>query len=127
MTQSVLIVEYDPVVLDELSLYVKDSEFRVQCATHIEAAMSKLRNHRLPIAIVDWDLPNDEASELIKQIRANHRLRRTHILALSAFSSPAVTEAAMNAGADDFFSKPIGAGELRARLLWAGSRAQAIV
>ena len=127
MSQSVLIVEHDPVVLDQLSLYVKDTEFRVQCACDIEAAMSKLRNHRLPIAIIDWDLPNGDAGELISQIRSNHRLRRTHILALSTFSDPVVTEAAMNAGADDFFSLPIGAAELRARLVWAGSRAQSIV
>jgi two-component system phosphate regulon response regulator PhoB len=89
--------------------------------------MSKLRNHRQSIVIVDWDLPENQATEIIKTIRENHRMRRTHVIVLSAKSDPTVVEAAMNTGADDFFSMPIGSAEIRARLLWACSRTQLLV
>lgn len=127
MIQSVLIVENDPVVLDLLCTYVKECEFKVHCAEDLESAMGKLRNHRQSIAILDWELPEGQAVEIIQQIRENHRMRRTHILVLSTSSDPAVVEAAMSIGADDFFTMPIGSAELRARLLWASSQAQALV
>ncbi len=127
MSQSVLIIENDPAVLDQLCMYVKECEFKVHCAEDIETAMSKLRSHRQTIVIVDWGLPDGEAAEIIEQIRGNHRMRRTHIIVLSPQTNPTIVEAAMNTGADDFFSMPVGAAELRARLLWASSRSQLLV
>ncbi|MDZ4849514.1 MAG: response regulator [Pirellulaceae bacterium] len=127
MSHTVLVIESDPTVLDQLCVYVKEAEFRVQCATNLMTAMGKLRSFRLPIVIVDWELPNREAPEIIRQIRENHRLRRTHVLVLSSQTSPKEIQAAMKAGADDYFTKPVGASELRNRLIWAGSRAQAVV
>ena len=122
--QSVLILESNPATLEELSMYVSDCGFRVHTATDLESAMAKLRNHRLPIAIIDWDLLYDAASELIQLIRGNHRLRRTHILVLSSQTDPVVMETSLNKGADDFFSKPINPSELRSRLQWASNRSQ---
>jgi len=127
MSQSVLIVENDPAILDQLCMYVKECEFKMHCAEDLESAMSKLRSHRQSIVIVNWKLPEDQAREIIATIRENHRMRRTHIIVLSTQTGPTIVEAAMNTGADDFFSMPIGAAELRARLLWASSRSQLLV
>ncbi len=127
MIQSVLIVENDPAILDQLCMYVKECEFKVHCAEDLELAMSKLRNHRQSIVIVDWGLPESQATELIQQIRENHRMRRTHVIVLSSQSDPSIVETAMNVGADDFFTMPIGAAELRSRLLWASSRSHMLV
>jgi two-component system alkaline phosphatase synthesis response regulator PhoP len=127
MIHSVLIVESDPTVLEQLSMQVKEFEFRVDCAVDLESAMSKLRSHRQSIVIVDWGLSEGQAIEIIQQIRGNHRMRRTHIMAVSSSSDPAVVETAMNTGADDFFTMPIGASELRSRLLWASNRATTLV
>jgi DNA-binding response OmpR family regulator len=127
LSQSVLIVENDPAVLEQLSMFVKDCEFKVHCADDLESAMGKLRSHRQSIVIVNWDLPESQATEIIDTIRGNHRMRRTHIIVLSTKTDPSIVEAAMNTGADDFFSMPISSPEIRARLLWAGSRSQLLV
>ncbi len=127
MIQSVLIIENDPAVLDQLCMYVKECEFKVHCAEDLETAMSKLRSHRQSIVIVDWGLPEAQAIEIIQLIRGHHRMRRTHIIVLSSQSDPAIVEASMNTGADDFFTMPVGAAELRTRLLWATSQTQSLV
>jgi CheY-like chemotaxis protein len=127
MGQSVLIVEHDPAVLDHLSMCVKECEIKVHCADDLESAMSKLRNHRLSIAIVNWELPENQATEIIDTIRGNHRMRRMHIIVLSTKTDPSVVEEAMSRGANDFFSMPIGTAEIRSRLLWACSRTQQLM
>ncbi len=125
--QSVLIVENNPIVLEQLCLYVTECDFNVHCAEGIETAMVMLRNHRHSTVILDWDLPSEEAIEIIQQIRGNHRLRRMHVMVVSPTADPVVVEAAMSSGADDFFTMPIGASELRKRLMWASSPAQLLV
>lgn len=127
MIQSVLIIENDPEALDLLCTHVEECEFRIQCAENLETAMSKMLNHRHSIVIVDWALPDHEAATIIEQIRGNHRIRRTHVIVVSSDANPSIVEAALNAGADDFFSMPIGLVELRARLNWAASRTQTLV
>lgn len=127
MNPSVLIVENDPTLLDQLCLYVKEAEFRVHCATNAETALTKLQQHRLPIVILDWELPENQAAVLVQQVRENHRLRRTHILVLSSQTDPAAIETCMNLGTDDFFTKPVGAAELRNRIIWASNLTQSLV
>ena len=122
-----LVVDGDPIFLEQLSSFVKECGYRVQEATDLESAMIKLKRHRLPIAIIDWDLDHGQAIEFIQQIRDNHRLRRTHILVLSMNRDPNIVEISMNAGADDFFTKPIAIKELKSRLMWASNRLQVLV
>ena len=127
MNSSVLIVDRDPTAMEQLCSLIKASDFRVQTATDLESTQQRLSTSRFPIVIVDWQLPDEGARQVVSLIRGNHRLRRTHIVALSEPASPEFVEAVLKTGVDDFISRPISASEVRNRLLWAMSQYQKIV
>jgi DNA-binding response OmpR family regulator len=113
--------------MEQLCSLIKASDFRVQTATDLESTQQRLATARFPIVIVDWQLPNEGARQVVSLIRGNHRLRRTHIVALSEPASAEFVEAVLQTGVDDFISRPISASEVRNRLLWAMSQYQKIV
>lgn len=127
MQQSVLIVDGDPASLDQLCTYVAECDFRIQTATTLSSALTRLSENRFTIVIVDWQLADNEALDLVSNIRSNHRLRRTHIIALSEPADSETVQNVLKAGVDDFFARPVSATEVRTRLLWAKSRSLELV
>jgi DNA-binding response OmpR family regulator len=123
---SVLVVESDPSSQDQLCSIVRDCEFQVFPATDLNSALEQIKDHRFQIMIIDWQLPRGEAQSIVKCVRANHRLRRTHIIALSDQAEPEVIQKVLKSGADDFFARPVTTTEVRSRLLWATNRLNAI-
>ncbi len=127
MQQTVLIVDADPSSLDQLCTYAAECDVRIQTATSLTTAMRRINETRFSIVIVDWQLENNEAAELVEIIRSNHRLRRTHIIALSEPADAGTIKAVLTRGVDDFFARPIASSEVRNRLIWAKSRALELV
>ncbi len=127
MQPSVLIVEYDPNSLDQICSFVSECDVRLQTASDLASAMKRISDHRFSIVLLDWQLPDSQATKLVRNIRENHRLRRTHIIALSEPADSETIQAVLNCGVDDFFSRPIAPNELRSRLLWAQSRLKELV
>lgn len=68
------------------------------------------------LAILDWLMPGLDGPEVCRRVRSSHSGRYTYVLVLTSKTSSADLVAAMEAGADDFISKPIRSAELRARL-----------
>jgi phosphoserine phosphatase RsbU/P len=68
------------------------------------------------IIITDWMMPVTDGVELCRMVRADRRMRYTYIIMLTALSGKEKFIEAMNAGADDFITKPIDQNSLRARL-----------
>jgi two-component system, cell cycle response regulator len=73
------------------------------------------------LAILDWMMPGMDGVELCRKVRAAHREPYTYILLLTARTESEDLVNAMEAGADDYLTKPLKAHELRARLR-AGKR-----
>lgn len=74
-----------------------------------------------PIVVVDWMMPVMDGLELVKRIRALPLPRYTYLLMLTAKIEKDDVVQGMDAGADDYLSKPFDKEELRARLQ-AGQR-----
>lgn len=127
MQQTILIVDADPVSLDKLCSYVSECDVRIQTATNLTTAMRRINEARFAILIVDWQLADNEAPALVENVRNNHRMRRTHIIALSEPADSETIQAVLNSGVDDFFARPITSSEVRNRLIWAKSRALELV
>jgi DNA-binding response OmpR family regulator len=125
--QRILIVDADPVSLDSMCQFASDCDAKVQTSTGLDGAIRRINENRFNTVIVDWQLPNEEAMQLVQHIRSNHRLRRTHIIALSEPADPEIVQTVLKAGVDDFFARPVTSGEVRTRLLWAQSRAMELV
>jgi diguanylate cyclase (GGDEF)-like protein len=72
------------------------------------------------LVISDWMMPDMDGLELCRHIRAQHSNAYTYIILLSALSGKTNYLGAMDAGADDFITKPFDAEQLEARLRVAG-------
>ncbi len=127
MQPSVLIVESDPDALDQICSFLSESDVRLQTATDLNSAMRRIGDSRFSIVLLDWQLPDDQAMQLVRNIRGNHRLRRMHIIALSDPADSETVAAVLKNGVDDFYSRPITPHELRTRLIWAQSRLKELV
>jgi phosphoserine phosphatase RsbU/P len=73
------------------------------------------------IVITDWDMPRVSGLELVRRIRGVTRAVYTYVIILTSRSDKADVVSGIEAGADDFVSKPFDRDELRVRLL-AGER-----
>lgn len=70
----------------------------------------------IPLLIVDWMMPFINGLELCRMVRAEQRARYTYIIMLTALGGKGSYLEGINAGADDFITKPFDPDELKARL-----------
>jgi phosphoserine phosphatase RsbU/P len=79
-------------------------------------AWERFQQESPPLVIADWMMPYVNGLELCRMIRAEHRPRYTYIIMLTALGGRGSYLEGMNAGADDFITKPFDQDELKARL-----------
>ena len=81
------------------------------------AAWNILNSLRPPsLAVVDWTMPELDGIELCRRVRTAPRLGSLYVLLLTARDHRSDLIAGLNAGADDYMTKPIDLDELRARI-----------
>jgi sigma-B regulation protein RsbU (phosphoserine phosphatase) len=68
------------------------------------------------LAILDWMMPAMDGLEVVRRVRALRPERPPYIIVLTAKGAKADIVTGLNAGADDYLTKPFDAGELRARV-----------
>jgi len=116
----VLIVEDEPRMRRLLRLTLESNGMRCAEAATAREAMSRAQTQRPDLIIADLGLPDGDGLDVIRQTR---RSSATPILVLSARSQESEKVAALDAGADDYVTKPFATGELLARLRAALRRA----
>jgi DNA-binding response OmpR family regulator len=122
MPLRVLVVEDDPISQRILTNYLGKWGYEFTVANNGEQAWELLLQQDYPIVISDWMLPGLSGVDLAKRIRqwrSPHGQIYTVLLTGKASKEDLVM--AMDAGADDFLSKPFDRDELRVRL-HAGAR-----
>ena len=116
MTQAMhqlLVVEDDPGIREVLRALLTAASFRIIEAESAARGEIEARAHKPDLAIVDLGLPDRDGVELIRKVRA---WSAVPIIVLSARTGEAQKIAALDAGADDYVTKPFGAAELLARV-----------
>lgn len=109
----VLCVDDEPQLLRTLSANLRARHYDVDVAATGEAAVRAAALHRPDVALVDLGLPGMSGLEVIRSLR---RWSTAPIIVLSARDAELDKIAALDAGADDYLTKPFGIGELHARL-----------
>ena len=112
-SRAVLIVEDDPQIRRVLRTLLGLEQFRIIEADTAALGLSAARTNKPDLVIVDLGLPDRDGMEVISGVRA---WSRVPIIVLSARSGESDKVAALEAGADDYISKPFGARELSARV-----------
>ncbi len=108
----VLIIEDDSDVRAALSGALA-ADFDVEAAATGQAGMAAVRTRVPAVIMVDLGLPDGGGSELVAALR---EVCVAPIIVISARHQEAEKIAALDAGADDYLTKPFGTGELLARL-----------
>jgi two-component system KDP operon response regulator KdpE len=109
----VLVVEDDASIAQFVAASLSASGLRPVSASTAAQALDEARSLEPALVILDLGLPDLDGVELIALLRAR---AATPILVLSARIQEAQKIAALDAGADDYLTKPFGVGELLARV-----------
>lgn len=110
---SVLIVEDEHAIRRFLRTALEADDLRVYDAETLQRGLLEAATRKPDLVILDLGLPDGDGLEFIRDIR---QWSPVPIIVLSARSDEHDKIAALDAGADDYLSKPFGIGELQARL-----------
>jgi len=122
VSQRVLVVDDEPSILAALAPLLRARGYEVFTATSGHAAIDAVDRHSPQLVVLDLGLPDLEGFEVCRRIREG---RSTPILVLSARGAEVDKVAALDAGADDYVTKPFSTEELLARVRAALRRSEA--
>ena len=120
---SILVVEDEPHMRRFLRASLTSNGYRVLEAGTVAEAGLVATSHNPELYLVDLGLPDGDGLDLTKSLRA---WTAAPVIVLSARGRELDKVAALDAGADDYLTKPFGVGELLARLRVAIRHREAI-
>ncbi|MBN2577674.1 MAG: response regulator [Pirellulales bacterium] len=121
----VLIVEDDDFAADVLENALSRFGYEVTKARNGREALELVRSSLYRLVISDWEMPEISGVDLCRRIRAQHTGGYVYIILLTARRGTKHVVEGLNAGADDFITKPFEPQELLVRLR-AGERILAL-
>jgi two-component system KDP operon response regulator KdpE len=113
MAERILIVDDEPNIIGTVAPLLRARGYDVLSAMSGRAALEALDRDRPDLIVLDLGLPDMDGVEVCLQVR---RSSTVPILVLSARGAEADKVRALDAGADDYVTKPFGADELLARI-----------
>jgi len=113
MAARILIVDDEPSILATMAPLLRGRGYEVSTATTGHAALDGVDRQPPQLIILDLGLPDMDGVEVCRRLREG---RAIPILVLSARGAEQDKVAALDAGADDYVTKPFGAEELLARV-----------
>ena len=115
----ILVVEDDATVRNLITTTLKSNDYRHITASNGEAAIMAATTQQPDIVFLDLGLPDLDGVEIIRRIRTWSQMP---IIVISARSEDSDKVSALDAGADDYLTKPFSVTELLARLRVAQRR-----
>jgi phosphoserine phosphatase RsbU/P len=112
----VLIVDDDPVLAATLDALMTGAGYAVRVAANGRLAWEALQHAPAAVVISDWQMPELDGLELCRRIRARPHQRYVYFILITAYGGKQQYALGMDAGADDFITKPLDLDELRARV-----------
>jgi sigma-B regulation protein RsbU (phosphoserine phosphatase) len=117
----ILVAEDERITRATLVRQLEALGHEVAAAENGAVAFEKYQAGEFDVVITDWEMPEVSGVDLIRRIRQTARPGYVYVIMLTSRSSKADLVEGIEAGADDFLSKPFDREELRVRLL-AGER-----
>jgi two-component system, OmpR family, KDP operon response regulator KdpE len=109
----ILVVDDDPQIRRVMRVTLTGQGYEVDDVKSGEAALEKLRDHRFDLVLLDMSMPGIGGLEACRAIRAQSEIA---IIMLTVRDSESDKVDALDAGADDYVTKPYNAAELMARI-----------
>ncbi len=112
----VLIADDDPLGAELLEAYLSDSDYELRSAGDGEQTLQVVAAWHPDLILLDVMMPRISGFEVCKRLRGDPATRDIAILMITALDQPSDIERAVEAGTDDFLSKPINKAELLLRV-----------
>lgn len=116
MTTSVLIVEDEPSILELISYTCRTSGMEVRKAANVAEAKKNLEAAKPDIILLDWMLPDCAGLDWLRELRSYHSNESLPVIMLTARGQEDDRVRGLEAGADDYVTKPFSPRELVARI-----------
>ena len=116
MTPTILVVEDEPAILELVAVNLKHAGFLVVRAGSAEEAESAICAALPDLVILDWMLPGQSGIALARKLRGDERTRELPVIMLTARVHEEDRVQGLDAGADDYVTKPFSPKELVARV-----------
>ena len=116
MAVTVLVVEDEPAIQELIAVNLEHAGHHVVRAKDAETALGVLKSALPDVLLIDWMLPGMSGASLARQLRQDERTRQIPIIMLTARSAEQDKIAGLEAGADDYVTKPFSPRELAARI-----------
>jgi two-component system phosphate regulon response regulator PhoB len=113
---SVLVVEDEPAIAELIAVNLRHNGFRPTWAMDSVSAQREIDAALPDLILLDWMLPGESGLSLAKRWRANDKTKGVPLIMLTARGDEADRVAGLDAGADDYISKPFSTKELLARV-----------
>lgn len=116
MSATILVVEDEPSIQELIAASLQHSGHRVLRADTAEEASRRVSETLPDLVLLDWMLPGMSGVQYARRLRADERTRDLPIIMLTARSEEHDKVAGLEAGADDYLTKPFSPRELLARI-----------
>jgi class 3 adenylate cyclase len=116
MSRKILIVDDEPFNLDLLEQELAEYEYVIDRAADGVEALAKTQSFAPDLILLDYMMPRMNGLEVVKHLRANPEHQGIPVILLTAKATQEDKVAGLDAGADDYVTKPFDSFELLARV-----------
>ena len=112
----ILIADDNAQGVELLEAYLADNDYDIRTAADGEETLAQVRQWHPDLILLDIMMPKISGFEVCKRLRADPKSRTIAILMITALDQPSDIDRAVEAGTDDFVTKPINKSELSLRV-----------
>ncbi len=116
MVVTILLVEDEVAIQELIALNLKRAGYSVLCAERADQAKLLINNVLPDLVLLDWMLPDVSGLEFARKLRQEARTQSIPIIMLTARTQENDKISGLEAGADDYITKPFSPRELQARI-----------
>jgi DNA-binding response OmpR family regulator len=122
MTQTVLLAEDEPNIVESLTFLLKRAGFKIKVASDGRQALDTALEKQPAVLVLDLMLPELDGYEVLRRLRADPKGEKLPVLMLTAKGQRIDRETALECGADLFMTKPFSNAEITAAVIELASR-----
>lgn len=112
----ILIADDEPYVLRSLSFVLRKAGYNVETARDGQEALEKIKECRPKVLFLDIMMPKKNGYEVCAELKANPDLNDIHVIMLSAKGQTSDRQIGMQAGADEYMTKPFSPRQVITRV-----------
>ncbi|MEQ8173013.1 MAG: response regulator [Candidatus Eremiobacterota bacterium] len=116
LTKKILLVDDEPYIIKSLSFVLEKKGYNVLCANNGDDALDKIKSYRPDLVLLDVMMPKKNGYDVCLEIRKYQEFKDLYIIMLTAKSQDVDKEKGLQAGANEYLTKPFSPVKMLQRL-----------